>query len=143
MKHENTLIYRKSIELMDTAREAIDQFPPGFSFLADELRRNTSSIARSFAEGYGYDSKRQQRRYFGYAIQSAREASASFDTARAFRACHDDIVARGKSLALDIVGMLSKWAQRESDARGSVQPSSHQTSDFRHQNSAQRRNRPV
>ena len=60
---------------METAREAIQQFPSGFAFLADELRRNTSSVARSFAEGYYYDSKRQQRRYFGYSIQSARAPS--------------------------------------------------------------------
>ena len=111
MKHEKTIVYRKSIELMATARQAIEHFPRGFAFLADELRRNTSSVARSFAEGFYYDSKRQQRRYFGYAIQSAREASASFDTAHAFHACPEPVVLHGKALALDIVRMLSKWGR--------------------------------
>ncbi len=87
------------------------QFPKGYAFLADELRRNTSSVSRSFAEGYYYDSKRQQRRYFGYAIQSAREASASFDTARCFQACSEEPIATGKALALDVVRMLSKWGR--------------------------------
>src|SRR5215218_10462400 len=77
---------------MEAAREAIRQFPGGYSFLADELCRNTSSVSRSFAEGYYYDSTRQQRRYFGYAIQSAREASASFDTARAFGVCREETI---------------------------------------------------
>jgi four helix bundle protein len=111
VKHENTIVYDKCFQLMTTAQEAIGQFPKGFAFLADELRRCTSSVSRSFAEGYYYDSKRQQRRYFGYAIQSAREASACFDTARAFHACRKDTVARGKALALDIVKMLSKWGR--------------------------------
>jgi four helix bundle protein len=111
MRHESAIVYQKSLQLMDTAREAILQFPPGFAFLADELRRNTSSVSRSFAEGYYYDSKPQQRRYFGYAVQSAREASASFDTARSFRICHEDTIERGKALALEVVKILSKWGR--------------------------------
>jgi four helix bundle protein len=93
---------------METAREAIEQFPKGFGFLANQLRRSTSSSSRNFAEGYYYESKRQQRRYFGYAVQSARESSASFDTARAYRVCREDTIVRGKALALDIVKILSK-----------------------------------
>jgi len=81
MRHETTIVYQKCLQLMETARERrSSSFPPGFAFLADELRRNTSSVSRSFAEGYYYDSKRQQRRYFGYAMQASFEASASLDT---------------------------------------------------------------
>ena len=109
MRHENTIVYRKCIELMETAREAIEQYPKGFGFLADQLRRSTSSSSRNFAEGYYYESRRQQRRYFGYAIQSARETSASFDTARAYRVCGEEVICRGKALALEIVKILSKW----------------------------------
>ena len=111
MRHDSTVVYRKCVQLMATAREAIEQFPKGFAFLADELRRSTSSTSRSFAQGYYYDSKRQQRRYFSYAIQSARETSASFDTARCFHTCNEDTIVRGKALALDIVRMLSTWGR--------------------------------
>lgn len=96
---------------METAREAIKQFPAGFDFLAKQLRKNTSSAAHNFAEGYYYDSKPQQRRYFGYSIHSAREASASFDTARAFCVCREQTIVQGKSLALEIVRILSKWGR--------------------------------
>ena len=109
MRHEQTIVYQKSLALMETAREAIEQFPKGFSFLADQLRRNTSSVHLNLAEGYDQDSRRQQRRYFGYAIESAREASASFDTALAFRAAQERTVVRGKGLALEVVRMLSKF----------------------------------
>ena len=109
MRHENTIVYGKAIELMDTAREAIAQFPEGFGFLATQLRVSTASVSRNFAEGYYDDSKRQQRKFFRYAIQSARESSASFDTARSFRVCSEHTIAHGKALALDIVKILSKW----------------------------------
>ena len=87
----------------------IEQLPKGFAFLADQLRRNTSSVVHNFAEGYYQDSRRQQRRFFGYAIQSAREASTSFDTARAFRAAREQTIEAGKALALELVRMLSKF----------------------------------
>lgn len=45
----------------------------------------------------------------GYAIQSAREASASFDTALAFRVAQERTIVRGKALALEVVRMLSKF----------------------------------
>jgi hypothetical protein len=48
----------------------------------------------------------QQRRHLDYAIQSAREASMSFDPARYFDAAPEYMVERGKALAL--VNMLSK-----------------------------------
>jgi four helix bundle protein len=109
MRHEQTIVYPKCLALMETARAAIEQFPRGFSFLAEKLRRNTSSVAHNVAEGYYQDSRRQQRRFFGYAIQSAREASASFDTARAFRAARHDTTDAGKALTLDLVRMISKF----------------------------------
>lgn len=109
MRHEQTIVYQKCLALMETAQQAIEQFPSGFAFLADQLRRNTSSVAHNFAEGYYQDSRRQQRRFFGYAIQSAREASTSFDTARAFHAARDQTIEVGKGLALELVRMISKF----------------------------------
>jgi four helix bundle protein len=109
MRHENTIVYRKCLVLMEITREIIEQFPRGFSFLADQLRRSCTSPARNFAEGYYQDSGRQQRRYFGYAIQSARETSASFDSAHAFRIASEAKLLQGKGLCLEIVKMLSKF----------------------------------
>ena len=111
MRHEQTIIYEKCIALMETAREAIESFPSGFGFLADQLRRNTSSVAHNFAEGYYQRSPKQQRRYLEYAIQSAREASMSFDTALCFAAAPAGLVSRGKGLALELVKMLSKLSR--------------------------------
>lgn len=96
---------------METARDAINGFPPGFSFLADQLRRNSCSVSHNFAEGYYQRSSRQRCRYFGYAIQSAREASMSFDAALCFRATTVELASQGKGLALELVKMLSKMSR--------------------------------
>ncbi|HKU39578.1 MAG TPA: four helix bundle protein [Polyangiales bacterium] len=109
MRHEQTIIYERCIALMQTAKATIENLPPGFGFLADQLRRNTSSVAHNFAEGYYQRSAKQQRRYLEYAIQSAREASMSFDTARCFHAAPQEVVNRGKALTLELVKMLSKF----------------------------------
>lgn len=65
MRHEKTFVYQKSLALMQTAQLAIKHFPQGFGFLADQLRRNTSSVHHNFAEGYYQESRRQQRRFSG------------------------------------------------------------------------------
>lgn len=130
MRHEQTIVYEKSLALMETAQTTIEQFPRGFSFLVDQLRRNTSSVHHNFAEGYYQQSTRQQQRYFGYAIQSAREASASFDAALAFRAAKPETVARGKALALEVVRMLSKFKRpaRRQDSETVISTPSRQES---------------
>lgn len=113
MRHEQTIVYQRSLSLMETAQRAIEQFPRGLAFLGDQLRRNTSSVHQNFAEGYYQDSRAQQRRFFGYAIQSAREASAAFDAALAFRGADEATVVQGKALALEVVRMLSKFSMTE------------------------------
>jgi four helix bundle protein len=109
MRHEKTIVYRRCIEIMEIAAELIDQLPSGFAFLADQLRRSTSSIGRNYGEGYYQRSRAQQRKYFDIASHSARESSMSFDTARSFRVGDSALIERGKSVALELVKMLSKF----------------------------------
>jgi four helix bundle protein len=111
MRHEQTIIYQRCLEWMEVARELIEQLPSGFGFLADQLRRNTASVAHNFGEGYYQQSQAQKRRYLGYARHSAREASTSFDTATCFRAGSAQTIARGKRLTLELVKLLSSLAR--------------------------------
>ena len=112
LRHEQTVAYQRCVELMEIACEVIDEFPKGFGFLADPLRRNTSSTALNFAEGYYQRPRGQQRKFLDYSEQSAREASAAFDAARAFRLAQPDKIARGKQLALEIVKLISGFQRR-------------------------------
>ncbi len=105
------------MELMEVTAALIEQFPGGFAFLADQLRRSTSSVARNYGEGYYQRSRLQQRKYFDIASHSARESSMSFDTARCFRVGDRDLILRGKQIALELVKMLSKFQHRDGTSR--------------------------
>ena len=107
-----TIVYQRSMELMEIAADLIEQLPGGFAFLVDQLRRSTSSVARNFGEGFYQRSRAQQRKYFDIASHSARESSMSFDTAKGFRVGDSDTVARGKQAALELVKMLSKFQHK-------------------------------
>ena len=109
MRHEETHIYQKCLELMRVAQALIEHLPKGFGFLADQVRRNTASVAHNVAEGYYQSSPGQHRRFVDYALQSAREASSSFDTALCFKAATPEMTDKGKGLALELVKMLSKF----------------------------------
>ena len=109
MRHEKTVIYQRCLELMEIAADLIEKLPAGFAFLADQLRRSTSSVARNYGEGFYQRSLAQQRSYFDIASHSARESSMSFDTARSFHVGHPDTIVRGKQVTLELVKMLSKF----------------------------------
>ena len=63
MQHTNTRIYRRSLELVAISRDAIDSFPVGYGYLADQLRRAASSVVLNFSEGTGKRTRRDRRRY--------------------------------------------------------------------------------
>jgi four helix bundle protein len=115
--HERTTIYQRSLELMKTAAELISQLPTGFGFLADQLRRNTSSVAHNFAEGYYQRSAAQQRRFMEYAGNSAREARTSFDTAACFGVGRAETIRRGRGVAGELVRMLAKFRRGGAGSR--------------------------
>ena len=109
MRHEDTVIYQNRSRSWKQLGTRSHSFRAELGSSPNQLRRNTSSVLHNFAEGYYHSSHKQQRRFLDYALQSARESSASFDTALAFRAADMDAVERGKSLALELVRMLSKF----------------------------------
>jgi hypothetical protein len=89
MQYQNTTIYSRSLELITLTKTILESMPPGFGFLADQLRRASSSVLLNFAEGYGKSTKRDARRYFtllnfaeGYGKSTKRDARRYFTTAR-------------------------------------------------------------
>ena len=109
MYHTQTRIYRRSLELIDATREAMSHLPPGFGFLADQLRRASSGVVLNFAEGCGYESKRQRRRFFTIARGSALEVSAAVDVAHRFGVVDQTLVSRIHDLCDHISAMLYKY----------------------------------
>jgi four helix bundle protein len=60
------------------------RLPPGYGFLADQLRRAATSVALNFAEGNGKRSAAERRRFFRIAKGSAFEVAAAFDVGLRF-----------------------------------------------------------
>jgi four helix bundle protein len=86
MKHEQSRIYLTSRELLLDAAVVVSKLPPGFAFLADQLRRASSSVLLNFSEGSRHHSLKERRRFFTMAAGSAAEVSAIADVAQGFGA---------------------------------------------------------
>ena len=109
MKHDNTHIYQRAMTLIDIARDAIDVLPAGYGFLADPLRRASSSIPLNFAEGCGKSTPRDRHRYFHSARASAYEVAAILDTAHRFGVLSAELRENGKQACDHLAAMLTKF----------------------------------
>ncbi len=109
MQHDDTLIYQRSLELIRVIKHVIDELPPGYGFLADQLRRAASSVALNFSEGYGKSTPAEQRRYFRIARGSAYEVAAALDVAIGFEAVSPERQAQGKDLCDHLAAMLTRF----------------------------------
>lgn len=87
----------------------MEQLPTGYGFLADQLRRASSSVVLNFSEGSSRSSVRERRRYFQIARGSALEVSAVLDVAARFGAIDSAIHSRGVDLCDHLSAMLFKY----------------------------------
>ena len=86
MKHEQSRIYLTTRELISESAVVVSKLPPGFGFLADQLRRASSSVLLNFSEGSRHSSLKERRRFFTMSAGSAAEVSAIADVAQGFGA---------------------------------------------------------
>lgn len=113
MQFDDTRIYQRAMELVALSREVISDLPTGYGFLADQLRRASSSIPLTFAEGYGKNGIREQRRFFAIARGSACEVAAIFDVARTMGALDERRCNQGKELCDHLARMLTLFRRRQ------------------------------
>jgi four helix bundle protein len=109
MNHEDTEIYKKSIELCEKSFPVADRMPPGFGFLADQIRRSAASVPSNFGEGCKKKSPKHRRKYFDDAAGSASEVSAHMDVAYTASSIDDAERVRIKDLCDHICAMLHKF----------------------------------
>lgn len=109
MDHENTIVYARAIALVTLCSEVIDSFPTGFAFLADQIRRASSSIVLNFVEGNSHTSRAERARYFRSARGSAKEIAGALDVAHALRAITKERRTRGKELCAEISALLYRF----------------------------------
>ena len=109
MQFDNTRIYARSLELVEVTRQIMHGFPTGYGFLADQLRRAASSVPLNFAEGYGRNTAREQRRFFVIARGSACEVAAVLDVANAFGIVTKNEYEKAKDICDHLARMLTKF----------------------------------
>ena len=87
---------------------AASKVPTLSRVLKDQLERASLSVVLCIAEGAGRRSRKDKARYYTYARGSATEVAACFDVLRIRKLAPVGECARGRSLAVRVVQMLSK-----------------------------------
>ena len=67
-------VYRKALKFTDTIFDICNKFPNNIQYsLGDQLRRAALSIVNNIAEGSDKSSLKEKRKFYEYALDSARE----------------------------------------------------------------------
>jgi len=103
--HRRSRVYGKAMEMVRLTGEVAGQLPRGYGFLADQLRRASSSVVLNYAEGSGKLSKAERRRFFRIAKGSAMETAAAFDVGHELGAVDAGANERAQQLC-DAIGAL-------------------------------------
>jgi len=108
MNFRNLEAYKYSVRFLPMAARIAAQMPKGYSDLAGQLRRASTSVPLNIGEGSGKRTTKNQKRYYGDARGSAMECAAIVDAARELDAI--DAPTQGSAIEVlgSIVRMLSK-----------------------------------
>ncbi len=78
MNYRTTRIYLRSLDLIDLVARVVRTLPPGYAFLADQIRRSSSSVPLNYLEGCGRSGAADRRRFFAISkLPSATPATSS------------------------------------------------------------------
>ena len=109
MRHSQTRIYHRAMDLIRLSHEVVAGMPRGFAFLTDQLRRASSSVLLNYAEGIGRRSTKDRRHFFDIARGSALEVSAILDVARGHGAISENRHAEGIDICDHLSAMLYRF----------------------------------
>jgi four helix bundle protein len=84
MNYRTTRIYLRSLDLIELVARTVRALPPGYAFLADQIRRSASSVVLNYLEGCGRSGVADRRRFFTIAIGSAHEVAGTLDVMHRF-----------------------------------------------------------
>ena len=113
--HERLDVYGIGLEFVVAADEVVEELPQGRGYLADQLRRASTSIVFNIAEGAGEFSKAEKARFYRLARRSATESVAILDVCSRLRVVTEDRHAAARDLLHSIVSMLTQLAKNKSD----------------------------
>ena len=106
--HERLDVYRASLSFVVTSNRLVGDLPPGYGYLADQLRRAALSITLNIAEGAGEFAPAEKSRFYRMAKRSATESAAGLDVLRELAGSEPTTIKDGDESLLQIVAMLIK-----------------------------------
>ena len=107
MRYDETEIYKKAMLLVEVTKKVVIDLPRGYSFLGDQIRRATCSIALNYAEGTGKGTVNNRKRFFLSARGSANEVATALEVGMRFGVIAPELQNKGKDLYNQLSAMLS------------------------------------
>ncbi|MFH1533076.1 MAG: four helix bundle protein [Pseudomonadota bacterium] len=105
--HEKLDVYKIAIQFVAFADPLCGNLPSGRAYLADQLRRASSSIVLNIAEGAGEFAQNEKMRFYRMARRSATECAGILDVMEVLGHEKEHLL-RGKKTLLRCVGTLTK-----------------------------------
>jgi four helix bundle protein len=118
--HEDLDVYRRAIDFVVVADKVAILLERGRGYLADQLRRASTSIAFNIAEGAGEYNRREKSRFYRIAKRSTTECAAILDVCVRLELSDAEIIEEGRELLLRIVAMLTRLIRSGSDSNAST-----------------------
>ena len=107
MNFKNSHIYQRTVELLQVVKTVIEELPPGYAFLADQLRRASFGILLNFAEGCGKHTAKDRKRFFYISKGSSYEVYSALEAGRIFQVVSIENCTNGQNLCDQIGAMLN------------------------------------
>ena len=105
---ERLVVYQKALAFCRLANPIVASPPRKSADRVDHLDRATDSVLLNVPEGNGYPAgSGNRRKHFRIALGSAKEAASALIALEAKGFLASELYARGRSLLLEIVKMLS------------------------------------
>jgi four helix bundle protein len=106
MLHEKLICYRRALALAEELGKSLAQWPRGYGYLADQIRRAIASVVLNCAEGNAKQSPMERRRFFQISRASLSEVGACLDLMIAFQLASQSQMQNWKRSVDDISKML-------------------------------------
>jgi len=109
--HERLDVYRMAIEFVVTADTIASRLPSDRHYLADQLRRTTTSITPNIAEGASEFSRAEKSRFYRIARRSATECTAILDVCQHLELGTPQDFEESRELLHRIISRLTRLTQ--------------------------------
>ena len=85
MNHEKLVCYRTLVEVAEALANIMANWPKGYFYVEDQLKRAMASAILNLAEGNGKQaSSKERKRFFQISLGSIAEVAACLDLAKIF-----------------------------------------------------------